>query len=138
MPLCECEYCQNLFNNTGGQKVCPRCAKELDEIFTRIRKYLYSTTERVTTATLVEKLDVPEKAVDYLIREDRLVLDRQGKSIGKCKICGAPTAGGALCEKCQKNFAAGIQKFRQEQAAEKKTKQARSGSVHPMITNKKD
>lgn len=138
MPLCECEYCQNVFNSIGGQKICPQCAGELDEIFTRIRKYMYSTSDRVTTASLVEKLDVPEKAVDYLIHENRLVLDRQGKAVGKCKICGAPTVGESLCKECRKKFTEGVQKFRQERAQEEKTAPSSLGSAHPLIRSSKD
>jgi len=134
MPLFQCEYCGNVFNNVTGQKICPNCSKELDGIFTRIRKYMYSTEELVTAAKLVEELGVSEKAVEYLIRDERLILNRSVKTVGRCKICGAPTSGDSLCEKCRKKFTEGMQKYREEK--NQKTERQRSGSVTPLARSR--
>lgn len=141
MPLCECEYCQNVFNSVSGQKICPQCAKEIDEIFARIRKHMYSTSERVTAADLVEELDVSEKAVEYLIREGRLILDRSGKPVGKCRLCGAPTIGDSLCGECRKKFTEGVQKYREEKSQTKSVEPKKTGgSTSPLarIRREKD
>lgn len=141
MAFCQCEYC-NKICNMQGQKLCPECSKELDAIYKKIRKYMYMTGERVTAAKIVEELNVPEKAVDYLIRDSRLVLDRGAKDIGKCKICGATTDGDILCRECRKKFAEGIQKYQKDKVQQKEAVKADKmhypGLVHPLKRNRDD
>ena len=135
MAFCQCEYCNNICN-MPGQKLCPQCSKELDTIYKKIRKYMYMTGERVTAARIVEELDVPEKAVDYLIRDNRLVLDRGGKPAGKCRICGAPTDADILCRECRKKFAEGMQKYQAERDLHKEA--AKTGFAQPLVRNQSD
>ena len=115
MALCQCEYCENVFNSLSGQKICPRCAKEIDEVFVRVRKYMYSTKEQVTAAKLVEELEVPEKAVSYLIRERRLTFGPRIEGSGRCRVCGAATSGQALCAKCRASFSESMKEFSKEE-----------------------
>lgn len=136
MALCECEYCQNIFNGADGQKICPQCSKMLDGVFARARKFMYSTHERVTVEKLVEELGVPEKAVEYLIREKRLMIEPRGSGTGRCRICGAPTAEGQiLCEKCRSTVSASVQELTAERERKKQREQERTGSgrgIKPM------
>jgi hypothetical protein len=123
----------------GGQKLCPQCSKELEVAFARIRKYMYSTNESVTAARIVEDLDIPEKIVNYLIEEKRLVLSPHTSSGSRCKVCGAPTDGKALCSKCQASFNADMQKFRAEtEGNQPKRSDHHFGSVNPMYRSKED
>lgn len=134
MAYCQCEYCENLFNSLSGQKICPRCSKEIDEVFVRVRKYMYSTDEQVTVAKLVAELDVPEKAVNYLIREKRLTFGPRLMTSGKCRVCGAPTSGQALCDKCRATFTESMKSFAAEETPRRQN--APSGSfryVYPLI-----
>ena len=137
MALCECEYCHNIFNGANGQKICPDCSKMLDGVFARARKFMYSTHDRVTMEKLVEELDVPEKAIECLIKQKRLVLEPRGTSAGKCRICGAPTDGQSLCDKCRSVVSSSMQKLEAEKEEkmqrEQELRDSRRG-IKPMAT----
>lgn len=136
MALYECEYCRNIFNGADGQKICPQCSKMLDGVFARARKFMYSTHERVTVERLVNELEVPEKAIEYLIREKRLIIEPRGSNTGRCRICGAPTAEGQiLCEKCRSMVAASVQELETEKEKKKQREQERANygrGIKPM------
>lgn len=138
MALCECEYCRNLFSGIEGQSICPNCSKMLDNVFAQARKYMYSTNERVTVEKLVNELDVPEKAIEYLIKQKRLVLEpRGGGSIFKCKICGKPTmAGQVLCEKCRSAVSSSMQKLEVEKEKKRRDQECRTSGqgIRPITT----
>ena len=141
MAFCQCEYCKKICN-MQGHKLCPECSKELDGIYKKIRKHMYMTGGRVTAAKIVEELNVPEQAVDYLIRDNRLVLDRGAENMGKCKICGNSTDGDILCRECRKKFADGIQKYQKDRVQQKESvktdKMHYSASVHPLKRKRDD
>lgn len=140
MALNQCALCGKLFSGSG--KVCADCAKELDEVFTRCRKHIYSTSEPVSVAKLVEDLDVPEDAVNYLVKEGRLsVLAKAMNSTTKCKSCGALSYGQPLCEKCRGKFADNVRKYNAGLSGEKKadtTDLRKSRGVKPLGRDKKD
>ena len=140
MSLCICNFCGNAFNNVTGQKICPQCAKELDTALTKIRKFIYSTNEKVTAMRIVDELDIPENIVNYLIRENRLILGPHVSSgSGRCKVCGAPTDGKALCARCQASFNADMQKFRAETEGNQPKKAGHYyNGVNPMYRSKED
>ena len=134
MPICVCEYCQNPFNSISGQKICADCSKEIDEVFTTVRKYIYSTSEQVTVAKLVEELDVPEKAVEYLLRQRRLTFGPHQGETGKCSVCGASTYGTALCHKCQAAFSDSMKNFVPKDVQRKQsTSTGYSKQVNPLM-----
>lgn len=137
MALCECEYCHNIFNGANEQKICPICSKMLDGVFAQARKYMYSTHERVTVEKLVEELDVSEKAIEYLIKQKRLVVEPRGSSLFKCRICGAPTMDGqTLCEKCRSVVSSSMQKLEaeKEKKQHEQEKMAYGRGIKPLTT----
>jgi hypothetical protein len=139
MALNQCALCGNLFSGCG--KVCSECSKELDDVFTRSRKYIYSTSEPVSVTKLVEDLDVPEDAVNYLVKEGRLsVLAKAQGRTGKCKVCGAVTDGQALCAKCRASFSDSVRKYNAERQTSKKPSSSEHGfhGVIPLGRDKKD
>lgn len=136
MALCQCEYCGRAFNSMSGQKICPNCAKEIDDVFARVKKYMYTKPGPLSAAMIVEDLEVPEKAISYLIKEQRLVLDGRHGETRSCKVCGAPTDGQSLCVKCRKTFDENMQSFMDDRQA-KKTEAARKNGVLPIMRNKK-
>ena len=138
MPICLCEYCQNPFNSVSGQKICPGCSKEIDEVFTRVRKYMYSTKEQVTVAKLVEELEVSEKAVNYLIRQRRLTFGSHQGGNGKCRVCGAATNGYTLCDKCRASFSESMKNFASENVSRKQNSPTGNNSKYKPLTKRDD
>lgn len=139
MSLCVCEYCQNLFDSVNGQKICPDCVKLMNDTYARIKKYMYTTNERITVTRLVEKLGVPEKAVNYLIQENMLVIEDRRSEKGKCSVCGAPTNGERLCSRCRKIFSDSIEKYQSKNCKEKKREDpTKKHGVHPLINHREN
>lgn len=139
MSLCVCEYCQNLFDSMNGQKICPDCVKLMNDTYARIKKYMYTTDERITVAKLVEELGVSEKVVNYLIRENMLVIEKGRAEKGKCSVCGAPTNGERLCSRCRKIFSDSMEKYQSETHREKKREDPTSKhGVNPLISHREN
>jgi predicted amidophosphoribosyltransferase len=101
MPLQKCELCGRAFNSAGA-KLCASCADEIDNSYIKVRKYIYQNPDKRSFAAIVEATDVSEKALSYLIDHGRVVVVDAGSGRGvRCKVCGAVTDGGTLCEKCR-------------------------------------
>ncbi len=101
MPLQKCELCGRAFSSAGA-KLCASCAEEIDDSYIKVRKYIYQNPEKRSFAAIVEATEVSEKALSYLIDHGRVVVVDAGSGRGmKCKVCGAVTGEGALCEKCR-------------------------------------
>lgn len=126
MPLKQCTYCDEYFN--GVSELCPNCSKSLDEIFAKVKKFIYSSKTEVSIAEITEALDVPEKAVGFLIDKGRLTTEHIGMD-NKCRLCGAPIPSNATyCKDCINIVNKDLGKFKNEvaelkQAAAKTTKE---------------
>ncbi len=106
MPIKQCEYCEKPFQSLGS-KICPACANELDTAYVKTRKYIYQNAgpEKTNFYEIIEHTDVSEKALNYLIREGRIVLNgKAGKGGARCRACGTETDGDALCPACRQKL----------------------------------
>ena len=98
MDLRYCKICGSLFQYTGS-KVCPNCAKELEDKLTEIKEYL-NEQKHATVMEVSEKFEIPVKQIHQWIREERLMF-APGVSTGLvCQRCGAPISSGKMCAKC--------------------------------------
>jgi len=99
MALAVCEYCNKAFNSYGSS-ICSDCGKELDDAYNKVRRYLYQQPEKADFLAIVEGTGISEKALSYLIKKGRVeIADRTPKN-ARCRICGAETKLGTLCEAC--------------------------------------
>ncbi len=132
MALSQCAFCGKLFNDAMG-KECMECKGILDDAFVKVRAYLYASKEPVTAPEIVEKLGVSEKVLDYLIKQNRIILNGSAPgSSRKCRVCGAPTTGAQLCEACSAKFNSSV---RENNPPEKKQQPGRSSAgSQPMAT----
>ncbi len=132
--FCKCDYCGEPFNSFGP-KICGKCSKELDEIFTKVRRYMYSVGGAVTAEQITEELEVPEKAVLYLIETGRIVTTSELGWHDKCGVCGKAVPNGtSMCPTCSKSVLSGLNKFKDDRAAELlKEIEASKNRVRPMM-----
>ena len=139
MILGQCEYCGEAFSGAGS-KICAKCAREIDKVFTQVRRYLYSAEGGVNAAKIAEELDVPEKAVLYLIDSGRIVTQGNMEWTDKCHICGKPIPRGAsMCVDCSKSIKDGLNKYQSEKIAmlQKELKDNKK-RIQPMRTAGRD
>ena len=95
-----CKRCKRIFNYYGiGHMYCPSCLAIDNEIFERIKKYLYehgtATTEELSAATNVS---IPQ--IEVYLREGRLEIPANSNIFIKCELCGAKLRSGRYCPAC--------------------------------------
>lgn len=101
MTIVNCKTCGKIFNYDGF-KICPVCRKAEDELFKKVKEYLYkhpgSSAQAVSEATEISI----DKILSYLkqgkieISGDNMILE--------CEICGVAIASGKYCDKCNANL----------------------------------
>lgn len=106
MSIINCKNCGKIFNYDGF-KICPTCRKEEDELFKKVKEYLYkhpgSSAQAVSEATEISI----DKILSYLkqgkieISGDNMILE--------CEICGVAIASGRYCDKCNANLQKSLQ-----------------------------
>lgn len=134
MNLEQCTYCGEAFT-ASSSKVCTKCSKELDGYFARIRKFLYTTQHEVTSADIIQELDIPEKAVVHLIESGRLMSEKKLVYQTTCKVCGKEMKSGALvCPSCSKTLNESFGGFvsQQRKREEEKAAELNRKRVQPM------
>lgn len=102
MTIVNCKQCGKIFNYDGS-KVCPKCRREENDNFQKVKEYLYknpgSSTQEVSDET-----EVPvAKIIEYL-RQGKLEVKGEGNMILECERCGVPIASGRYCDKCIKDM----------------------------------
>lgn len=100
MALHNCDYCGKVFNSAGS-RVCPECSKLLDEVYMKVRKYIYQDSRSANFSNIVENTGVPEKALSHLINQGRISLGNRMAGGIKCRICGKEAEDGVLCDRCK-------------------------------------
>lgn len=91
-----CKLCGKPFNFKVTQ-YCNPCLKEIDRAFEKCRDYL-DKNKYVTIKELAEKVEVNEKIILLLLKEERLSLEAPTDLT--CEYCGAPIKSGRYCMDC--------------------------------------
>lgn len=93
-----CRRCHKLFNNMGNG-VCPDCIRELDDIFVKVRDFLYDNP-RASIDEMCEATGATEANIVGWLREGRLIVGGDGPKLLKCEGCGSSIASGRYCASC--------------------------------------
>lgn len=99
MALAVCEFCNKPFSSFGS-KICAECGKEIDDAYAKVRRYLYQQPDKADFLSIVESTGVSEKALNFLIKKGYVEIRKKLPKAGRCRLCGAETTLGALCESC--------------------------------------
>lgn len=99
-----CKRCGKLYNYNGS-KICHECVKALDDVVFDIKNYL-SENPSANVMNICKNLEIDEKDILYLIREQRIELtqidlDKVGVV---CAKCGKPTLGEKYCRECKEKM----------------------------------
>ncbi|MDR0671486.1 MAG: hypothetical protein LBF64_04155 [Oscillospiraceae bacterium] len=98
MDIRQCRRCRKLFNYVGHFN-CSACVHELDDIFTKVRNYLYDHPQ-ADMASLCEASGAEEEDVLGWLREGRLVLGGDAEAMLVCENCRKPIKTGRYCDTC--------------------------------------
>ncbi|MCR5717402.1 MAG: flagellar protein [Lachnospiraceae bacterium] len=87
----------------GDDHICPKCRREIEEQFDRVRAYLYDHPG-ANIATVTAECEVTERQVLRWLREDRIFVAGNTGYILKCEGCGKPIPSGVYCPECAKRY----------------------------------
>lgn len=107
MDIRNCRRCGRLYQYINS-KYCPFCRRELDELFEKVRDYIYDNPD-ANVMEVSAHTGVEEDLILEFLREGRLEL--KSPSIGfTCEWCDRPITTGRLCSVCQREFEQGMKK----------------------------
>lgn len=97
MDIRNCRRCNKIFQYRGS-KYCPSCMLELDDVFVRVRDYVYENPN-ATVMEVSEELKVDENIILEFLKEGRLELVTPGLDY-LCERCEKPITTGRFCNEC--------------------------------------
>ncbi|WP_427338124.1 TIGR03826 family flagellar region protein [Caloranaerobacter sp. DY30410] len=100
MNIRNCSKCGKIYVYDGINKLCPKCRKEEEEEFRKVKEYIYDHPD-ANIQIVSEETGVPVKKILRYLREGRLELkDEHNNLILACERCGKPIKTGRFCDKC--------------------------------------
>ncbi len=114
MDIRQCRRCRKLFQYIGNPQ-CPACVQELDNIFNKVRNYLYDNP-RASIEQICDDCGAEESNILGWLREGRLILNDHSAGILPCEGCGASIASGRYCDACAKRVKSDLQSTAQSMA----------------------
>ncbi len=103
-----CKRCGNIYLAKAGKLFCNDCLDEFERYVTRIRDFIYEHPD-TSISYLCDELDISEKDILYLIRENRIELTpKDGDLKGARKVCvrcGKPSLTEKYCRECKAELA---------------------------------
>lgn len=121
-----CRRCGRMYNYIGGQPFCPECKKADEEIFKKVKEYLYDNPG-ATLSQVATTLEVSVEKIKMFLREGRLEITDGVNIILECERCGKSINTGRYCDMCQheittdlkQSIAPTLQSQKNEQALER-------------------
>ncbi len=98
MDVRQCKECGKLFQYVGNPN-CPECIEMLDELFVKVRDYIYKNPD-ATIKEVSEKTEIKERILFDFLKEDRLSL-KDATGILQCERCRKPINAGRFCNDCK-------------------------------------
>ncbi|NLV99769.1 MAG: MerR family transcriptional regulator [Clostridiales bacterium] len=127
MDIRNCKRCNRLFQY-NGIKYCPKCVLELDEMFIKVRDYLYEN-KNANIAEVSEATGVEEKVILEFLRDGRLELREPSPDL-TCERCDKPITSGRMCKDCLALFERIMKKDINESARTVENLKRDAGRVH--------
>lgn len=127
MEVKNCKSCGHLFNYIGGDRLCPTCMKKLEEVYAKVKEYIYDNPG----ATINEVSEVNEVSVNQIkkwVREERLTFSEDSPVGLACESCGKIIKTGRFCKECKLKVANEIESFKEKTKAVEIKKETRESA----------
>ncbi|PYG89108.1 flagellar operon protein (TIGR03826 family) [Ruminiclostridium sufflavum DSM 19573] len=95
-----CRRCGRMYNYLGGPPICPDCKKADEEVFKRVKDYLYDNPGATLSQVSME-CDVSVEKIKLFLKEGRLEITDGANIILECERCGKAIKTGRFCDSCQ-------------------------------------
>lgn len=100
--LISCRICGVIMVKVA-RDVCPKCFKEEEELFTKIKGFLRSNPG-ASVAQVAEHCFCTEERVTEFIKSGRLERVGLRNIAHQCELCGITIYEGVMCPDCKKNL----------------------------------
>ncbi len=102
MRTLKCRRCSQTFTVLGtlGQ-LCPKCIRDEEDIYLRVRSFV-KDNPGVSIQEVSEILSISRSKIMNYIKEERLEVTSNSKTVLKCKNCGKPITTGIFCADCKR------------------------------------
>lgn len=107
MDVRNCKSCGKLFNYLSGPPLCASCAAALDEVFEKVKEYVYDHP-RVGIQEVSDEFNVSVAQIKQWIREERLAFAEDSMIGLDCELCGVTIRTGRYCKACKDKLAKGL------------------------------
>jgi flagellar operon protein (TIGR03826 family) len=95
-----CRRCGRMYNYIGGPPICIDCKNADEEIFKKVKAYLYDKPG-ASLAQVSTDLEVTVEKIKMFLREGRLEITEGSNIILECERCGKSIRTGRFCTECQ-------------------------------------
>ncbi|RKD32325.1 TIGR03826 family flagellar region protein [Thermohalobacter berrensis] len=98
MNVRNCAKCGKIYAYDGFS-LCPRCRRQEEEDFKKVKEYLYDNPG-ADIKEVSQETGVSTKKILRYLREGKLELKDESNFILDCERCGTPIKTGRYCDKC--------------------------------------
>lgn len=99
-----CRRCGRMYNYIGGPPLCLDCRKADEEVFKRVKEYLYENPGATLSQVSLD-CDVSVEKIKLFLKEGRLEITDGANIILECERCGTAIKTGRYCEACKHEVA---------------------------------
>ena len=107
-----CPSCGELFNYIGIRDICNKCARNEEELYEVVYRFLRKRENRAATVErIVEATGVKEELLYKWVKKKRLHPAMFPNLGYPCDNCGRLTNNGKLCDRCKGELTADLRSF---------------------------
>ena len=101
MDIRNCKNCNRFFKYQSS-KYCPNCVIEMDQVFIKVREYIYDNPNS-TVVEVSKNTGVDNEIIMEFLRDGKLEL-KEATILLECKSCGRAIKTGVMCKECLYRF----------------------------------
>lgn len=110
MPdLRNCRRCGRMYNYIGGPPICQDCKNADEEVFKKVKDYLYDNPG-ATLSQVALDLEVSVEKIKMFLKEGRLEITDDSNIVLECERCGKSIKTGRFCRDCQNEVSGDLER----------------------------
>ncbi len=104
-----CRRCGRIYNYIGGPPICQDCKNADEEVFKKVKDYLYDNPGATLSQVAIE-LEVSVEKIKMFLKEGRLEIMDDSNIVLECERCGKSIKTGRFCKDCQSEVVGDIER----------------------------
>ncbi|WP_203363295.1 TIGR03826 family flagellar region protein [Bacillus sp. REN10] len=136
--IINCPRCGDLYMSNAFRDVCSKCAREEEEMYEKVYKFLRQRENRAATIErVVEATGVEEELIHKWMKKGRLHAAHFPNMGYPCDRCGAIISKGKLCLKCTEQIEEDIKRLQKEEKFQHQKEQSERQATYYAVNKKK-